>query len=496
MCRFRDRVWQACGSAPNGKNGHYRGSLEGAMDVIDLENGIDGGDISFIVASPEMKKVVSLLPRVGASTASVLITGETGTGKELIARAVRAYSQRCHKPWVDINCAAIPEHLLESELFGYERGAFSGADAAKKGLFELADGGTILLDEVGELDPKLQVKLLRVLDGAPYYRLGGNRKVSVDVRVIAATNQPLEQLVQTGEFRRDLYHRLSQFHLKIPPLRERPEDILALADYFLSRIAPGKQFSQAAKDRLLAYRWLGNIRELESVVLQATTYREEQEISADSLPLEKDSRVESADPSLPGVTMPAARAAIAGVGAGDDAGPPQSGTHDLTTLERQAIIGALASAGGHQGMTAFELGISRRTLSRKLKLYNIDPLRSWRPNAAVGELSFEQQLRFRYSIKVPVEVVAANGENFQFETRNVSCGGICVKGAQELPKTSGTLSIRLNLPGCTAPVEATGKIVWTDREGTFGIRFVNAPRGTQLALNDWLKQKQEVEGWE
>jgi DNA-binding NtrC family response regulator len=459
------------------------------MDVIDLENGVDGGDISFIVASPEMKKVVSLLPRVGASTASVLITGETGTGKELIARAIRAYSLRSHKPWVDINCAAIPEHLLESELFGFEKGAFSGADSPKKGLFELADGGTILLDEVGELDPKLQVKLLRVLDGAPYYRLGGNRKISVDVRVIAATNQPLEQLVQTGEFRRDLYHRLSQFHLSIPPLRERPEDITALADYFLHRIAPEKQFSQAAKDRLLAYRWPGNIRELKSVVLQAATYKEEQEISPEALPLEKDSGEESAA-SLPAHAVHAARA---GVGASDMAG---SGTHDLTTLEREAIIGALASAGGHQGMTAMELGISRRTLSRKLKLYNIDPLRSWKPSTTVGELSSEQQLRFRYTISVPVEVVTGNGESFHFETRNVSCGGLCVKGAPDLPKTSGTLAIHLSLPGCTTPVEATGKVVWADREGTFGIRFINAPRGTQLALNDWLKQKQEVEGWE
>ena len=330
-----------------------------------------------------MQRVLLLLPRVAASTASVLITGETGTGKELIARAVHSHSTRRNRQWVDINCAAIPEHLLESELFGYEKGAFSGADSSKKGLFELADGGTILLDEVGELDPKLQVKLLRVLDGAPYYRLGGNRKIDVDVKVIAATNQPLEQLVQTGEFRRDLYHRLSQFHLKIPPLRERPEDIIALADYFLSRLAPEKHFSQQARDRLLSYHWPGNIRELESVVLQAATFREEQEISADSLPLEKEltagqtvgwgcSRLHvqaaaagAAQGLFPGLTLsppPQRKAPV-----------PQAGTHDLSSLERQAIIGALAKTGGHQGITALELGISRRTLSRKLKLYSIDP---------------------------------------------------------------------------------------------------------------------------
>ncbi len=460
------------------------------MDVTEPGNDIgEGGANSFIVASPEMKKIISLLPRVAASTASVLITGETGTGKELIARAIRSYSQRCQHPWVDINCAAIPEHLLESELFGYEKGAFSGADSAKKGLFELADGGIILLDEVGELDPKLQVKLLRVLDGAPYYRLGGNRKISVNVRVLAATNQPLEQRVQTGEFRRDLYHRLGQFHLKIPPLRERPEDIFALANYFLGRFAPEKRFSSAARERLLGYHWPGNVRELESVVLQAATLREEQEISADSLPLEKEFPAE-AERALPGV------AAEAGVDAFDAAGAPLPGIHDLTTLERHAIIGALADTGGHQGMTAIELGISRRTLSRKLKFYNIDPLRSWKVSAPVGELSPEQQLRFRYSIAVPVEVGTPGGESFRFETRNVSCGGICIRGAQKLPKTGGALSIRLNLPGCSAPVDAVGKIVWSDRQGAMGIRFVNAPRDTQLALSDWLKQKQEVEGWQ
>src|SRR5262249_23455869 len=156
--------------------------------------------------------------------AAVLIVGETGTGKEMIARAIHTHSLRCNAPWIDVNCAAIPEHLVESELFGYEKGAFSGADAMKPGLFELADKGTLLLDEIGDLDPKVQEKLLRVLDGVPYYRLGGSKKVTVDVRVVAATNQDLEELVRAGRFRSDLYHRLAQFKLEIPPLRERPED--------------------------------------------------------------------------------------------------------------------------------------------------------------------------------------------------------------------------------------------------------------------------------
>jgi two-component system nitrogen regulation response regulator GlnG len=464
----------------------------------------DSSETQFIVASPCMQKVLQLLPRVAASTASVLITGETGTGKELIARAVHSHSARRNRQWVAINCAAIPEHLLESELFGYEKGAFSGAESSKKGLFELADGGTILLDEVGEFDPKLQVKLLRVLDGAPYYRLGGNRKINVDVKVIAATNQPLEQLVQTGAFRRDLYHRLSQFHLKIPPLRERPEDIIALADHFLIRLAPEKRFSQQAKDRLLSYHWPGNIRELESVVLQAATFREEQEISADSLPLEREL---TAEPVGWGASRLRVQAAAAGAAPGATPGidvvfpvstenpVPQAGMHDLSSLERQAIVDALTKSGGHQGITAVDLGISRRTLSRKLKLYSIDPVRSHgRSQSDVAELGDEQQLRFRYSIELPMAIVAS-GERFLVRSRNVSCGGVCLQGAHQLPKISGNLSITFRLPGSNTPIEATGRIVWTDREGTVGIRFTNASQQSQICLNQWLKEKQEAEGW-
>jgi transcriptional regulator with GAF, ATPase, and Fis domain len=461
---------------------------------------IENSETPFIVASPCMQKVLYLLPRVAASTASVLISGETGTGKDLIARAVHVHSPRQGRQWVAINCAAIPEYLLESELFGYEKGAFSGAEGSKKGMFELADGGTILLDEVGELDPKLQVKLLRVLDGAPYYRLGGSRKIQVDVRVIAATNQPLERRVQTGEFRRDLYHRLSQFHLKIPPLRERPEDVLALADHFLHRHAPEKRFSQQAKDRLLAYSWPGNIRELESVVLQAATFREEMEIGADSLLLEKELTPEQVGL---GASRLKSQAATAGAGHAIDitssdstqSAVRQPGTHDLSSLERQAIIDALAKAGGHQGVTALELGISRRTLSRKLKLYNVDSARAHgKLQDDVAELGAEQQLRFRYSIEVPIRIAAA-GRDFHFSSRNVSCGGVCLQGAHQLPKILGNLSISFELPGCNTPIEATGRIVWTDPDGTVGIRFTNAPQHSQIALNQWLKEKQAAEGW-
>src|SRR5580698_6852759 len=170
-------------------------------------------EMDAIISSPSMFAMMNMVKRVALGSAAVLISGETGTGKELIARGIHAYSLRAAKPWVDVNCAALPEHLVESELFGYEKGAFSGADSGKPGLFELAHQGTLFLDEVGELEPRMQVKLLRVLDGVAYYRLGGVRKVSVDVRVVAATNQDLERMVRTGDFRGDLYHRLGQICL-------------------------------------------------------------------------------------------------------------------------------------------------------------------------------------------------------------------------------------------------------------------------------------------
>src|SRR5579872_6903042 len=208
-----------------------------------------------IIASEPMRRLMAMVERVARSSATVLITGESGVGKELIARAVHHFSMRSHRPWVDLSCAALPEHLLESELFGHDRGAFSGADSNKPGLFELAHQGTIFLDEIGELDPKMQVKLLRVLDGVSYYRLGGVKKVSVDVRVVAATNQDLESAAGEGRFRSDLYHRLSQFTLHVPPLRERVEDIAPLARHFLVQHSPSLHFSQQAIDALIAHNW-------------------------------------------------------------------------------------------------------------------------------------------------------------------------------------------------------------------------------------------------
>src|SRR5229473_4442318 len=246
-----------------GPDSEYRRTVVTQRDV-------DG--TPFIIASTLMHKFMGMVERVASHTETVLITGETGTGKELIARTVHESSYRSSKPFVEVNCAALPEHLVESELFGYEKGAFSGADSCKPGLFEMADTGTVFLDEIGELDAKVQAKLLRVLDGVAYYRLGGSRKVTVNVRVIAATNRNLEQEVQGGKFRRDLYHRLTQFQLQVPPLRERREDISALAEYFLLQHAPAAKFSDEAMQALLHYAWPGNVRELKNVIFKAAMH--------------------------------------------------------------------------------------------------------------------------------------------------------------------------------------------------------------------------------
>jgi DNA-binding NtrC family response regulator len=283
--------------------------------------------------------------RVARTGASVLITGETGSGKELVARAIHQQSLRCNKPWVDVNCAALPEHLVESELFGYEKGAFSGADAQKPGFFELSDGGTLFLDEVGELEPRTQVKLLRVLDGTPYYRVGGQKKVNVDVRVIAATSRDLEAAVARGGFRNDLFHRLNQVHLRVPPWRERKEDIIPLANFFLHETYPHINFSEDAKATLLEYRWSGNVRELRNVVLTAAVFCLGETITVHELP----AHIQQARP------QPAAL----------------SGAQPLQKMEKDLILETLKGTAGHQQKAARILGISRRTLSRKLRSYSL-----------------------------------------------------------------------------------------------------------------------------
>ncbi|MGA2216392.1 MAG: sigma-54 dependent transcriptional regulator [Bryobacteraceae bacterium] len=304
-----------------------------------------------IIASPRMQQLIELVERIAQTNAAVLITGESGSGKEIIARAVHHYSLRCSKPFVDVSCAALPEHLVESELFGYERGAFSGADSPKPGLFELANHGTLFLDEVGELEPRMQVKLLRVLDGVAYYRLGGTRKVTVDVRIVAATNQDLEHMVETGQFRNDLYHRLGQICLRVPPLRERAEDIVPLAEHFLKQSNLNRHFSSEAFHLLQQYGWPGNVRELRNVVTKAAVLAREAEIAPGDLLLAPQ---RAAPESAPVATLP---------------------TANLDGMEKTTILRVLAQTNGHQQRAAELLGISRRTLSRKLKLYGREAVR-------------------------------------------------------------------------------------------------------------------------
>jgi transcriptional regulator with PAS, ATPase and Fis domain len=291
-----------------------------------------------VISSQPMRRLLAFVERVARANAAILITGESGPGKELIARAIHHYSMRCARPWIDLNCAALPELLIESELFGYEKGAFSGALATKPGMFELAQTGSVFLDEIGDLPPRMQVKLLRVLDGASYYRLGGTRKISVDARVIAATNQNLEEAMAAGNFRRDLYYRLAQVRVHVPPLRERPDDVRPLAQFFLEKQEPRLQLCDQALDALERYSWPGNVRELRNVVVQAAVMVDGEMIGPDDLPF----LVQSAH-SKPGT---------------------------LEEMEREMIFRAMTDTGGQQQRTADILGISLRTLSRKLKAYH------------------------------------------------------------------------------------------------------------------------------
>jgi transcriptional regulator with PAS, ATPase and Fis domain len=312
-----------------------------------------------VIVSHPMRRLLESVERVARSNATVLIHGESGTGKELIARAVHHLSLRSTKPWVDLSCAALPEHLLESELFGYEKGAFSGADSPKPGLFEMAHHGTIFLDEIGELDPKMQVKLLRVLDGVAYYRLGGVKKVAVDVRVVAATNQNLEELVNAGKFRGDLYHRLSQITLCVPPLRDRVADIAPLAQFFLEQEAPSRTLSERATAILEQHDWPGNIRELRNAIIKAAVMGRSDEIEPEDLPQQ-----------VGGKSSWARSTAALENHVNGAAKPVQPAS--LEEMEQRMIFDALAATGGHQQRAAARLGISRRTLSRKLKLYEIE----------------------------------------------------------------------------------------------------------------------------
>jgi PAS domain S-box-containing protein len=428
-------------------------------------------DTVFILASPVMHKFMSLVDRVAGHTETALITGETGTGKELIARTIHESSQRRSRPWVDINCAALPENLVESELFGYEKGAFSGADSSKPGLFEMADKGTLFLDEIGELQLQTQVKLLRVLDGQPFYRLGGHRKIKVEVRIVAATNQDLEAAVKEGRFRRDLFHRLGQFQLRVPPLRDRPEDIVALAEHFLRLKAPGKNFSAQAISALLSHTWPGNIRELRNLVAKMAMESSSSEID-----------------------LPRLSVALTGepLALRQNASMPVS---NLDSMEEQMIIKALERTGGQRTLAAEQLGISRRTLSRKLKEYNI----SFAPGettASLGFISNEQQKFFRTRVQIPVTVKNSQGEEIHVQGVNLSTGGMGLDGLKEPLRFAGLLDVSFVLPDSEILFQAKARLMWIGDEGRVGIRFAVIEPALFEELQHWTNRKMKEEGWE
>ncbi len=428
-------------------------------------------DTQFVLASPVMHKFIGLVDRVAGHTEMVLITGETGTGKELIARTVHESSHRKGRPWIDINCAALPENLVESELFGYEKGAFSGAESSKPGLFELADKGTLFLDEIGELQLQTQVKLLRVLDGQPFYRLGGHRKIRVDVRIVAATNQDLETAVKEGRFRQDLFHRLGQFRLQVPALRERPEDIVALAEHFLRLKSPAKHFSAQAISTLLSHSWPGNIRELRNLV----------------------ARMAMEYPG-PEIDFPRLTAALTGEPAAQrhTASMPVS---NLDSMEEQMIVKALERTGGQRTLAAEQLGISRRTLSRKLKEYNIN-FAPGETTASLGFISNEQQKFFRARVNIPVTVTNSHGEAVTVRGVNLSTGGMGLDGVKEPLRLAGMLDVSFDLPESKTQFQVKGRLMWVGDEGRVGIRFIVIEPALFEELQHWTNRKMKDEGWE
>ena len=426
---------------------------------------------AFVLASPLMHRFVRMVDRVASHTETVLITGETGTGKELIARSIHQSSNRRGRPWIDINCAALPENLVESELFGYEKGAFTGADASKPGLFELADRGTLFLDEIGELQLHTQVKLLRVLDGYPFYRLGGHRKIKVDVRIVAATNQDLEAAVTAGRFRQDLFHRLGQFQLRVPPLRERPEDIVALAEHFLHLKAPRSSFAPEAVSALLSYSWPGNVRELRNLVARVAVQSNHPEI--------QPAQIEAAMSGSPTAQRQSASMPVG----------------NLDSMEEQMIIRALERSGGHRGQAADQLGISRRTLSRKLKEYNINISPGDGANT-LGFISLDQQKFFRARIQLAVTLKNQHGDEAAVQGVNLSTGGMGLDGLKEPMRFSGLLDVSFPLPDTEIVFRAKARIVWMGDEGRVGLRFAVIDPALFEQLQHWTNKRMKDEGWD
>jgi Nif-specific regulatory protein len=336
-------------------NARHVEQLESECSLLRAESQIEHGMVG---EGARMRQVYQLIARVAPTDTTVLIRGESGTGKELAARALHLNSLRRERPFVAINCAALAETLLESELFGHERGAFTGALAQKKGRLEVADGGTLFLDEVGEMSPVLQAKLLRVLQEREFERVGGTRTIRVDVRVVAATNRELEEAVKGGGFRQDLYYRLNVVSFEMPPLRERKEDIPLLASYFVSKYAAKFKrkvtgLSAEARRCLTAYDWPGNVRELENAVERAVVLGSTERVLPEDLP---ETVLEA---------EPAGR---------DDTAPPLTKYHEtLREAKRQLILRALEQSAGSFTEAAHSLGVHPNYLHRLIRNLNLRP---------------------------------------------------------------------------------------------------------------------------
>jgi len=331
-------------------------SDRGRAEAMDADQTRERDPSGMVGGSEPMRRALELVRKVAATDATVLVLGESGTGKELVARALHAGSRRAAGPFVSISCAAIPESLLESELFGHERGAFTGAVKKKLGRFELADGGTLFLDEVGELPPAMQVKLLRVLQEQRFERVGGEETVEVEVRVVAATNRDLGAMIKAGAFREDLYYRLAVVPVTLPPLRERPGDVRALCEHFLVKLAPraGRRvlgLSPEALALLERHRWPGNVRELENALAQALVFAEGEVIQPEDLP--EGLRQAPPAPALP---VP-----------GGDRGLNEI----LEELERQLVQAAWQKAGGVKAEAARLLGLGPSALASKLEKHGL-----------------------------------------------------------------------------------------------------------------------------
>jgi two-component system response regulator FlrC len=319
-----------------------------------------------VVNDPGMQSVLALADQIAGSDASILITGESGVGKEVIARYVHQKSRRASKPFISVNCAAIPENLLESELFGHEKGAFTGALARRIGKFEEASGGTLLLDEISEMDARLQAKLLRAIQEREIDRVGGAKPVKVDIRILATSNRDLAQAVKDGTFREDLLYRLNVVNLKLPPLRERPGDILALADHFVRKYSTAngvaeRPLSAEARRRLILHRWPGNVRELENAMHRAVLLAVGPEIEEAAIRLPDGQPMAAADPQM--------RTAQAATFAAEAASRGFVG-QTVAQMEQQLIIDTLEHCIGNRTHAANILGISIRTLRNKLKEYS------------------------------------------------------------------------------------------------------------------------------